>query len=511
MASDAGLGRTALLRLTGVVTLSGAIFMAFEILSSRILSPHFGNSVYVWGSIISIFLAALSIGYAWGGHLADRQPRIEVLGRLLTFAGVFQVLLLLWGVRLAGVFADWTGGHPAGTLLAATVLFGPVSVLFGTVSPYAVRLASRELHRVGNTAGRLYALSTVGSLAGTLVCTFVFIPWLDLHRILALLLALTATTAILALAARYRTEPLALTLAVVLGVLAVVEGAIPKATVQGGLYKRITPYQSLLVTEVEGIRRLKSDRWTQGAIRVENGEPAIQYPRYASAALLLNPEIENVLIMGLGTGGVGTHLSNQLPDLEVHYVEIDPAVLGVAKRFFFFEESPKTRVHLVDARRFLARSERTWDFIYCDVYVGNAVPFHLTTVEFIREVKTKLSSRGVFGFNVASGVESPFTRALYRTIAEEFTLVMPFEVKGAGNELILATSQESWIPAEKLIEIGRSLDERWSFDPTIEQVARQWRPLDLDLLEIPILTDEHAPVEHLVLLSSSVPPKRGGT
>ncbi|MEE8277223.1 MAG: fused MFS/spermidine synthase, partial [Thermoanaerobaculia bacterium] len=154
-----------------VVAVSGAIFMAFEILSSRILAPHFGSSVYVWGSIISIFLAALSLGYAWGGRLADRQPRMPILGRLITFAAVFQAVLLLWGVRLAGLLADLTGGSPAGTLLAASVLFGPTSILFGTVSPYAVRLAARDLAQVGNTAGRLYALSTLGSLAGTLVCT----------------------------------------------------------------------------------------------------------------------------------------------------------------------------------------------------------------------------------------------------------------------------------------------------------------------------------------------------
>ena len=113
------------LRFYWVVAVSGAVLMALEILSSRVLAPHFGNSVYVWGSIISVFLAALSLGYLWGGRLADREPTMAALGRLIALAGVFEAVLLLAGGRLAAVLGAWTGNSPSGTLLAATVLFGP--------------------------------------------------------------------------------------------------------------------------------------------------------------------------------------------------------------------------------------------------------------------------------------------------------------------------------------------------------------------------------------------------
>ncbi len=150
--------------------------MALEIISSRVLAPHFGNSVYVWGSIISVFLAALSVGYFWGGRLADRQPRLALLGRLLAITAAFLVLLLSVGTRLAGAVAEATGYSPAGTLVATTLLFGPPSVLLATVSPFAIRLATRDLAYLGDPAGGLFAVPTAGSLFAALACTFLLSP-----------------------------------------------------------------------------------------------------------------------------------------------------------------------------------------------------------------------------------------------------------------------------------------------------------------------------------------------
>src|SRR4051794_24802510 len=285
-----------------VVAACGGVLMALEILSSRVLAPHFGNSVYVWGSIISVFLASLSVGYLWGGRLADRQPRMAALGRLIALAGVFEAVLLLAGGRLAALLGAWTGNSPSGTLLAAAVLFGPASVLLAMVSPYAVRLAARDLGQLGNTAGRLYALSTLGSLAGTLGCTFLLIPFLALRQILALVLAATAATALVALAGSLRREVPAAALGSLLLVLSLGSGWLPERRETGLLYERVSPYQSLEVRQGAGVRTLVSDRVTQAAVRLADGEPAIHYPRYMAAALLVNPGISRFLGLGLGGG-----------------------------------------------------------------------------------------------------------------------------------------------------------------------------------------------------------------
>jgi spermidine synthase len=490
------------LRFYWVVAVSGAVLMALEILSSRVLAPHFGNSVYVWGSIISVFLAALSIGYLWGGRLADREPRMASLGRLIALAGVFEAVLLLVGGRLAAVLGAWTGNSPSGTLLAAAVLFGPASVLLAMVSPYAVRLAARDLGHLGNTTGRLYALSTLGSLAGTLGCTFALIPFLALRQILALVLAATAVTALFALADAFRKEALAAVLASLLLVLALSSGWLPERREKGLIYERVSPYQSLEVRESEGVRTLVSDRISQAAVRMADGEPALLYPRYVPAALLVAPKIQRLLVLGLGGGSVGTYLARRLPDLHIDYVDIDPAVPDVARRFLGFRPGAHTRVTISDARGFLHGSHETWDFIYCDTYIGLSVPFHLTTVQFLEEVHRHLAPHGVFGLNLAAGLGDPFSRAMYRTVRNRFANTYVVDVRGASNVLVLGTD-DSHLSWDDLARRGKELGATLRFDPPLERLAHAFAETNFDPASADLLTDEFAPVDRLIQLGRS--------
>jgi hypothetical protein len=261
-------------QLAWVVTAGGGILMALEILASRVLAPEFGSSVYVWGSIISVFLAALSLGYAWGGRLADREPTLAGLGRWVAWAALAQGALLLVARPATAWLGSLTGGSAWGTLVAATALFGPPSVLLGVISPYAVRLAAGDLARLGGTAGRLYALSTAGSLFGTLGCTFALVPFLTLEQGLALLLGLTALTALAALAGSSRRELLPALLAAALLGLAVHHGAARQEPPRGLLFERMTPYQTLRVREAGGVRYLESDRVLHSGLRLADREPA---------------------------------------------------------------------------------------------------------------------------------------------------------------------------------------------------------------------------------------------
>jgi spermidine synthase len=506
------------LRFYWVVAACGGVLMALEILSSRLLAPHYGNSVYVWGSIISVFLAALSLGYLWGGRLADSQPSMASLGRMVALAAAFQAVLLLAGARLAETLAGWTGGNPAGTLLAAGVLFGPASILLGTVSPWAVRLAARDLGHLGGTAGRLFALSTLGSLAGTLACTFLMIPFLGLRQCLGLLTALTAMTACVALAGSFRTEKAATALAVLL-LLAVVPVASYTPRKKGGLiYERVTPYQTLQVWEREGIRSLESDRVPQAAVQIAGGRSALPYIHAVSATLLIQPEIRRVAIVGLGGGAVGKYLLPRVPGLTVDYVDIDPAVPELARRYFGFQTGPRMTVTVADGRRFFQEAgTRTWDLIYCDAYIGQSVPFHLTTVEFLDDVKRHLAPGGVFALNLANSLSDPFSQAMYRTVRERFGTVYLFPVLRAPNSLVVATPAVKTLANTELVRRGRELDARMRFDPPLATLATWRRQVSLDVTQIPVLTDELAPVDRLIRLGSQarvpevpeVPERRG--
>ncbi|MGI8884102.1 MAG: fused MFS/spermidine synthase, partial [Pyrinomonadaceae bacterium] len=149
------------------VFVCGALVMIYEIIGSRILSPYIGTSTYVWTSLIGVILAALSLGYWLGGKIADKKPDIKILGLVIFLAGgLVSVTILIQDLVLA-IISTTKVGLEIKSVAAAVLLFAPASVLLGFVTPYAVKLKMSSLADSGKTVGRLYALSTVGSIAGT--------------------------------------------------------------------------------------------------------------------------------------------------------------------------------------------------------------------------------------------------------------------------------------------------------------------------------------------------------
>src|SRR6185295_552161 len=369
-----------------------------------------------------------------------------------------------------------------------------------TVSPWAVRLAARDLGHLGSTAGRLFALSTLGSLAGTLACTFLLIPFLELRQILGLLTALTALTACVALAGSFRAEAPAAALSFLLLIFALPGAAFAPRGSTGLIYERVTPYQTLQVWERSGVRVLESDRVPQAALHLADGDSTLPYNRTAPAVLLLNPEIRRALLIGLGGGTVGRYLQARLPELQVRYVDVDPAVPEIARRFFHFQVGPRTVVTVADGRRFLQSSGDRWDLIYGDAYIGQSVPFHLTTVEFLDEVERHLAPGGVFAVNLAAGLSDPFSQAMYRTVHDRFGAVYVFPVRRALNVLVVATREPDVLPTAELVRRGRLLDRTLRFDPKLAALASWRSPVELETSEIPVLRDGFAPVDRLVRL-----------
>ncbi len=164
----------------------GWVLMGLEIVGGRMLSPDFGSGVWTWGSIISVFLAALSIGYFVGGLLSQRCPHGLGLAVVIFAAAVSIVPVAIWHRTASGWFADLGLHERWGALLAATALFFVPSMLLGMVSPYAVRLVTQDVTTVGTRAGTLYAISTVGSCLGCLFTSFYLILWMGIQRILYL-------------------------------------------------------------------------------------------------------------------------------------------------------------------------------------------------------------------------------------------------------------------------------------------------------------------------------------
>ena len=171
----------------GVAFLSGGVLLGLEIVASRILAPYFGNSVYVWGSLISVFLLALSIGYWLGGVLADRRPTLGTLALILVTAAAFILVLPLVYLPVGRFVSELNLEFRFSVLLISVLFFLVPSVLMGMVSPFAIKLSATVLEEIGRTSGRVYAISTLGSISGALAVSFFLIQWLGTRAIIVVL------------------------------------------------------------------------------------------------------------------------------------------------------------------------------------------------------------------------------------------------------------------------------------------------------------------------------------
>ena len=179
----------------------GFVIMSLELLGGRVLAPYFGGSIYVWGSIITVFMLALSAGYLLGGYLSLKRPNVHKLGMILLVAGVLVCpLVLIAEPAMAWIF-DRVEDPRYGSLLASMVLFMPPTIILGMISPYAVRLLVKATEESGRVAGTLYFVSTFGSALGTLATSFYFVLWFELNTIVAMLAAALVLLACLAFAA----------------------------------------------------------------------------------------------------------------------------------------------------------------------------------------------------------------------------------------------------------------------------------------------------------------------
>ena len=480
--------------------------MSLELLGSRVLAPRFGSSVYVWGSLITVFLTALGLGYALGGRLADRRPQASTISIVLSVAGllvlpsVIAASPLLDTVARAGWDARWSA------LLVSMILFFPPSLAIGMVSPLAVRLGVRHLDAVGTAAGRYAALSAAGSIAGTLLTAFFLIPAFPVPRLLLLLAGALGICALLLVRGARSSGAAAATL---LACLATVVGPEGSARAHDGtvLHTRDTAYHHIVVTEHEGMRWLRFDDLLQGGLYVRDpSRPMFEYEQGLFLPWAFSPSIRRVCQIGLGTGSFPRLLARVVPDASLTTVEIDPAVRDVARRFFFYREGPLRRTVIEDGRLFLSRTPERYELIVLDAFNSTGVPFHLTTREFFEVVRRRLEPGGVFAANFIGGLMGERGRlfwAAYRTIRREFPHVYLFNPEVAagsrefeGNLILVATDLPGPIPAETVRRDASALALRWSL-PLLESHAANVRHNPPALPGVPELTDRYAPVEAL--------------
>lgn len=483
---DPGRMRLALWLATPLFT--GAAIMAQELVAFRLYAPYFGYSIYVWGNTISVVMAALALGYALGGRIADRSRTDFPLYGMLLGSALYQLGVLFAVHSVLPAFTNM--GDSTGTALASLLVFAPPMTAMATTCPFLIRLLARS-GRVGALAGRIYALSTVGGIAGLLATSFFLVPQLGTQKTLATICLLSAATAALGLAFHTR-RVAALALALITGALPFVPPPVWSGDTLWAVdstynFVRVVRKGERLVLRLNGF----------GAQTVQDqrgGWTGFYYDDFVVGPLLA--PARTLLVLGLGGGGSIAATRIAAPEVKVDAVEIDPKVVEAADRFFgLSSEDGRLQVHVADARPWLAENRRLYDLVHVDLYQGGIyIPFYLTTVEFFRSVRAHMSPDGLLMMNVwDSGPRQELLVSILATLERVYPSVVVLSI-GRGSRMLLAFSKETSKDAI------RDRLANFDGDPAVKSLAKRAADQIADV-EPPkgtvVFTDDYAPVEEL--------------
>lgn len=481
-------------RVESAVFVSGVVSMGLEIAAGRQLAPAFGSSIFTWGSIIGVFLTALALGYWLAGRRARAHASENALALAFVGATVYVALLLVGGNPIIGWFDSLALPPRVAPVLPVTVLFGPPTVLLGFVSPYGAELV--EATSTGDASGRVYALGTAGSILGAFGTTFLLVPELgvaDTEFTFGLLMVVAAAR--IAPTDARTTQASVWIAGFLLGIAVIVASMGAGAVV----YETQTTYQQLEVADDDGIRTLYLDGARHSAMDLdEPNRYVFKYTRYFHVPMLATEDVDRVLFVG-GGGFSGPKRYVEEYNATVDVVEIDPEVATTAHTYFGVKESEHLRIHVMDGREYLQRTNHTYDVIVLDAYRADAVPHHLTTVEFMSLVSQRLDSDGAVVANVVSASQGPasaFYRAQYRTMDRAFPQVYSFPTSATEarqNIELVATKR-----AEHLTEADfqrRNAQRDIGIDLS-EEITHYVG--DVDVGDAPLLRDGHAPVDALL-------------
>ncbi|UCE58954.1 MAG: fused MFS/spermidine synthase [Phycisphaerales bacterium] len=477
--------RTGVFLWLATATLAGAIVMGMEIAAFRLYAPYLGYSIYVWGTMISVVMGALALGYALGGWLADRSRSDKLLYALVLISAAYQLIIIFTVRSFLPALSEL--GDFLGTAVATLIVFAPPMAGLATVGPFVIRLLTRAGH-AGSTAGQVYALSTAGSIAGILLTSFVVIPRLGTQAALEIS---CAASALLGIAGIVRGRRFALAALLPLAALpfspepswgtstvAVSESAYNLVRV----VREGTQLMLILNDEASVATRQETNTgWTGG-----------YYDDFALGPLLV--PAHRALVLGMGAGGSISSMRATAPDIEIDAVEIDPEVVAAAFRHFGLDRNDeRLRIHVADARPWVARNAGQYDIVQIDLYQGGPyIPFYLCTLEFFESVRKHMTDGGLLMMNVLdAGEHLELLSSAVATLKQVFPSVAVFS-RPTGNHMVLASSQRRSVE-----HIRKTLAEVEGEDVTSRH-ARRVASVVVDFVttqDTPVFTDDLAPIE----------------
>jgi len=488
---------------------SGFIVMALEIVTSRILTPVFGSTIYTWGSLIGVILSGLSLGYFLGGRISDDHPSFDKICGIVFSVGLFIVAIPFFATHVVDFSIAVLPGTQYTPLLTTFLLLMFPSVLLGFVSPYVIKLGTNTLQKVGNISGNLYSIATIGSIFGTFVTVFVLIPNLAVNQIIfGLGIALIASSLI-----GLKKPPKVIAVAILVTLL------IPWTSVSLHpfphygtlLFEKETVFSHLDVSEFGDNRSLYLDGMQHSTMNLNDPlDLVIDYTEYFHLGMMFNPDATNVLFVG---GGGFTGPKNFLalyPDTKIDVIEIDSDVIDVAKKYFNLQEDPRLQIFNDDARKHLSLFEKKYDLIILDAYASTYVPYHLMTHEFFQTLEQRLESDGVIVSNLLGSIEgnhSQIVKAVYKTMKETFPVAYVFPTESPPtnlqNVMIVSSNQPYEFDRLSLFEIAKNNPSNYLVDEL--STDDHFYQKSVDISAAPIITDQRNPLEIMINPITSMP------
>lgn len=434
----------------------GFAMMGYELTASRILAPAIGSSTYVWTSVIAVIIAALSLGYAAGGILADRRARPTDLVWLLLLSGLAVAFTLILAQATVEQVGQSRLDERVKGIVCSLILFMPTSFLLGMISPYLAKLRTTSLARTGRSVAGLSAFNAVGGIIGTMFVGFVLFGYTGSKETLAFIVVmLLATSWLVSPIYEWRKRAAATAVIMVLGWL-------PLGTLPLGIMADIdTPTARYQVTQGKyyptNMRALiMGPSGSQSAIVLaEPTKLVFEYTKQMDALVAQAPNRGSILVLGGGAFTLPAHLADEYPGTQVDVVEIDPQLKTIAKQYFNYRDRPNVAIIDADARTFLQGNTKQYDIVLVDVYHELSIPYTLTTTEYARYLRKAVKDNGVVMANVVGADNAacaPLLRGLHASYSTAFADYRLYAQGSADLErrqnliLVYSPQRQNWLP-----------------------------------------------------------------